>query len=57
VPCGLGAHDPRYRPPRPQELEAAFGWLDEHFYVIHSADDAMPTLDWVLEKARAAVVK
>jgi hypothetical protein len=40
-----------------QELEAAFNWLDEHFYVIHSADDAMPTLDWVLEKARAAVVK
>jgi hypothetical protein len=38
-------------------LEEAFDFLDRHFVVIHASDDAMPTLDWVLEKARAAVVK
>lgn len=41
----------------PQELDAAFDWLDRHFVVIHASDDAMPSLDWVLEKARAAVIK
>ncbi|GBF88530.1 hypothetical protein Rsub_01245 [Raphidocelis subcapitata] len=40
-----------------EELAVAFDWLDRHFVVIHSSDDAMPSLDWVLEKARAAVVK
>ena len=39
------------------ELEAAFGFVHRHFVVLHVGDDAMPTLSWVLEKARAAVVK
>jgi len=44
-------------PQPPQELVSAFDFLDRHFVVIHANDDTMPTLDWVLEKARAAVVK
>lgn len=44
----------------PAELEVAFDFLDRHFVVINASADtgeSMPPLDWVLEKARAAVVK
>jgi hypothetical protein len=37
-----------------QELANAYDWLSHHFYVIAAGDGNMPTLTWVLEKARAA---
>lgn len=43
--------------PTQQELEREFAWLCDHFYVIAAGEDKMPTIDWVLEKARAAVIQ
>jgi twinkle protein len=38
------------------DLRGAMGWLKQHFFLIR-ADDESPTIDWVLEKARAAVMR
>ena len=38
------------------DLRMAMQWLREHFYFIR-ADDEAPTIDWILETARAAVMR
>ena len=30
-------------------------WLDERFYLIRKEQDAMPSIDWILERAESAV--
>lgn len=46
--------------PRPRmgdgDLREAIAWLREHFYLIR-ADDEAPTMDWLLEAARGAVMR
>ena len=44
--------------PRMSELDlrVAMQWLGEHFYFIRAGDEA-PTIDWILETARAAVMR
>lgn len=38
------------------QLSTAQGWIDEHFWFIWSEEES-PTIDWIIEKARAAVVR
>ena len=38
------------------DLKEAMTWLKKHFFLI-CADDESPTIDWVLETARAAVLR
>jgi twinkle protein len=38
------------------DLHRAMAWAQEHFYFIR-AEDESPTIDWVLETARAAVMR
>ena len=40
--------------PLTQELKENFTWLRDHFYVITPGEGNMPTISWVLDKARAA---
>ena len=39
-----------------EELKQAMGWLNDRFFFIENKD-AVPDIDWVLEKARAACVR
>lgn len=39
-----------------EELRRAIVWVDRHFVTIRHGDDS-PTIDWVLEKARIAVMR
>eukprot|EP00878_Enallax_costatus_P042279 GHUV01049515.1.p1 GENE.GHUV01049515.1~~GHUV01049515.1.p1 ORF type:complete len:127 (+),score=11.60 GHUV01049515.1:264-644(+) len=39
------------------EMIDALIWLDEHFHMIRPLPDTMPTIDYILEKARAAVLR
>ena len=39
-----------------QQILQALDWIDQHFMFIRAGDE-VPTIDWVLEKARAAVVR
>src|SRR5438270_5291820 len=39
------------------DAKAALDWLDEHFFFIRADDDAPATVDWILERARAAVLR
>jgi hypothetical protein len=32
-------------------------WIDEHFHLILPPPDEMPSIDYILEKARAAVLR
>ena len=32
-------------------------WLDDRFHVIRYEDDELPSVDWVLDLARAAVLR
>jgi twinkle protein len=41
----------------PPELEAAFVWGRERFFFIRAEDDAPTTIEWILERARAAVLR
>eukprot|EP00899_Mesostigma_viride_P019603 jgi/Mesvir1/27644/Mv07373-RA.2 len=41
----------------PQELEEGKTWLDENFLLIRCEDDELPGIEWVLEKAKAAVLR
>lgn len=53
---GAPFHDgPRQRMTR-DELKWAVQWLSRRFYLIRSDDEA-PTIEWLLEKARAAVMR
>lgn len=40
-----------------QELASAFDFVRDHFVVIASGEDKMPSIHWVLEKARAAKIQ
>ena len=39
------------------ELEEGLQWLDDRFHVIRYEDDELPSVDWVLNLARAAVLR
>ena len=39
------------------ELEEGLQWLDDRFHVIRYEDDELPSIDWVLNLARAAVLR
>jgi hypothetical protein len=55
--CDLGLTS-RPKPRLCQGLLAAADWVDQHFVAIQPEEGgagAMPSLDWVLAKARAAV--
>ena len=41
----------------PAELDAALAWGREHFVFIRADDDTPPTIDWILERGRAAVLR
>jgi twinkle protein len=39
------------------DAKAAFHWLDQHFFFIRPDDDAPATVEWILERGRAAVLR
>jgi len=39
------------------DLRRAMSWIDERFNFIRADDDTSPTIDWVLETAKAAVMR
>ena len=39
------------------DAKRAFDWLDEHFFFIRADDNTPPTIDWILERGRAAVLR
>ena len=39
------------------DLAKALDWIDERFVFIRTGDDDAPTLDWILEQARSAVLR
>lgn len=39
------------------ELMESLVWVDERFHLIRSGDEELPTVEWVLERARAAVLR
>ncbi|RRT64940.1 hypothetical protein B296_00013568 [Ensete ventricosum] len=40
-----------------EELEQGKKWLDDTFYLIRCEDDSLPSIDWVLQLAKSAVVR
>ena len=38
-------------------MEEGLQWLDDRFHVIRYEDDELPSVDWVLDLARAAVLR
>lgn len=40
-----------------EELDAAMDWVDDRFHLIRYEDEQLPSVDWVLEIARAAVYR
>lgn len=41
----------------PEELEHGKRWINDNFYLIRCEDDELPSIDWVLQLARAAVMR
>lgn len=41
----------------PERLRAGIRWLDEHFSLIRCDDEELPSVDWILSLARAAVMR
>jgi twinkle protein len=39
------------------DAKAALDWLDEHFFFIRADDDVPPTVEWILERGRASVLR
>ncbi len=39
------------------QVEAGMQWLDDCFHLIRCQDDELPSIDWVLDLARAAVLR
>ena len=40
-----------------EELDDALDWVDDRFHLIRYEDDELPSVDWVLDVARAAVYR
>lgn len=40
-----------------QEFEKGKEWLDDHFCLIRKDDDTMPSIDWIIEAAKSAVLR
>jgi hypothetical protein len=40
-----------------QELVDALVWIDTQFHIIRPMPDTMPTIEYILDKARAAVMR
>ncbi|CAG9465176.1 unnamed protein product [Pedinophyceae sp. YPF-701] len=40
-----------------EELAWALQFIDDHFFLIRSENDALPSVDWVLERAKSAVLR
>jgi hypothetical protein len=40
-----------------EDLERGIAWMQGHFHVIKHVKDDAPTIDWVLEVARLAVMR
>ena len=40
-----------------EDVEEGLAWLDDRFHVIRYEDDELPSVDWVLDLARAAVLR
>lgn len=40
-----------------KEVKEGLAWLEDRFYVIRHEDDGLPSVDWVLDLARAAVLR
>lgn len=40
-----------------EELMHGLAWLDERFHIIRCEDDQLPSIEWVLDLARAAVMR
>ncbi|GAQ90211.1 hypothetical protein KFL_006140010 [Klebsormidium nitens] len=40
-----------------EQLEAGKAWINDHFHVIRCEDDELPSIEWVLGLARAAVLR
>ena len=41
----------------PAELEGGMAWLDQHFVLLRCEDDNLPSIDWLLDLARVAVLR
>ena len=39
------------------EMGEGLAWINQHFALIRYEDDSLPSIDWVLEKARSAVMR
>ena len=39
------------------EVEAGLAWLSDRFYVVRYEDEELPSIDWVLDVARSAVMR
>ena len=39
------------------KVEEGMRWLDDCFHLIRCQDDELPSIDWVLDLARAAVLR
>jgi len=39
------------------DVEDGIAWLDDRFHVIRYEDDELPSVDWVLDLAKAAVLR
>ena len=40
-----------------QDLEEGIAWVDDRFFPIRYEDEALPSVDWVLNVAKAAVLR
>jgi twinkle protein len=38
-------------------FQQGLGWLDRHFTLLRCEDDQLPSIDWVLDLARVAVLR
>lgn len=41
----------------PDEVQRGLTWLSERFVLIRYEDEELPSIDWVLDTARAAVMR
>ena len=41
----------------PQDVDRGLDWVDDCFFPIRYEDEALPSVDWVLNLAKAAVLR